>query len=202
MYKYRTFPYIFPPINQDLKMARRTRRKYWKRKSGRWSPNIVKISSTNNASAGEFVNVEDLATNSSSNSNGVAQVFTVKNFEITFTIEVETYTPGQFLESMTAYVMYVPQGMSITSNYYAQHPEYIMTYKYLGSPTSPQIYSVGSTQYAQETQQYQPIRIRTRMSRKLQTGDRVVLLIQGSNQSSSSQSYRIDGIVRWWSKAN
>ena len=53
-----------------------------------------------------------------------------------------------------------------------------------------------------EMQQFQPIRMRTRLSRKLQTGDSVILFVQGSNSLSSTTSYNIDGIVRWWSKAN
>lgn len=183
-------------------MARRRYRRY-RRRSGRWSPNIVKVSNTNNAAAGEFFNYENLAINSSTNSTGVAQVFTVKNFEITFTLETESNsnTPSSALESITAYVMFVPQGMTLTSTFYADHPEYIMAYKYLGSPASPFFYGT-SVVSAVETQQYQPYRIKTRMSRKLQTGDRVILFIQGSNQQSSTQQYRIDGIVRWWSKAN
>lgn len=187
-------------------MARRRYRRY-RRRHGRWSPNIVKVSNTNNAVSGEFYNYENLALNSSTNSTGVAQVFTVKNFEITFTLETESNSPdaglASTLESITAYIMFVPQGMTLTSTYYADHPEYIMAYKYLGSPAAPVIYTNPTgTLGSVETQQYQPYRIKTRMSRKLQTGDRVILFIQGSNQSSSQQQYRIDGIVRWWSKAN
>lgn len=181
-------------------MARyRRRRTYFRRKSGRWAPNIVKISSTNNASVGEFYNYEDLAVNPIQTSTGVSQTFTIKNIEISFTIEGGvTSSPVFAIESVTAYVMYVPQGMSITSSYYAEHPEYIMAYKYLGSP-SLEYAPTGSTPISQ---QYQPFKIRTRMSRKLQTGDRVILYIQGSNEDTQTRQYKIDGLVRWWSKAN
>lgn len=186
-------------------MARSTRRKYWKRRFGtRWAPNIVKISNLNQASPGEFYNVEDLAENPIQTNTGVSQTFTVKNFEITFTIE-PTGTGNSSLESITAYIMYVPQGMALTGNYYADHPEYIMAYKYLGSPSGilPVAVSQGNISNY-ETQQYQPIKIRSRLSRKLQTGDKVVLYIQGSNESAvgATVNYTIDGIVRWWSKAN
>lgn len=186
-------------------MARSTRRKYWKRRFGtRWAPNIVKISNLNEAAGGEFFNYEDLAENPLQTNTGVSQTFTVKNFEITFTIEPQG-TGNSTIESVTAYIMYVPQGMAITSTYYADHPEYIMAYKYLGSPTGiipVALPSGGASNY--ETQQFQPIKIRTRLSRKLQTGDKVVLYIQGSNESvgGTTARYTIDGIVRWWSKAN
>ena len=179
----------------NFKMARRRYRRYRRRRSGRWAPNIVKISSQVIAASGEFSNAEDLATNPLQTTTGVAQTFTVKNFEITFTLEGLDANAQNQLESITAYIMYVPQGMTITSGYYAQHPEYIMTYKYLGSPSTNQ-------SLQPEQQQYQPHRIRTRLSRKLQTGDKIILYIQGSNQSSSTQTYIINGIVRWWSKAN
>jgi len=178
-------------------MARRRYRRY-RRRSGRWAPNIVKISSTNNASVGEFYNYENLALNPVQTTTGVSQAFTVKNVEISFTIEGSVGGNTNYIESVTAYVMYVPQGMNITSSYYAEHPEYIMAYKYLGSPTIEYNPTTGIPQ----TQNYQPFKIRTRMSRKLQTGDRVILFIQGSNDYTATTQYKIDGVVRWWSKAN
>lgn len=180
-------------------MAKYRRRRYFKRKSGRWAPNIVKISNTNTALPGEFYNIEDLAENPVQVNSGVSQTFTVKNIEINFTLEGSVGGDTSYIESVTAYVMFVPQGMTITSSYYAQHPEYIMTYKYLGSPTIE--YTPGSAGVPQ-TQNYQPFRIKTRMSRKLQSGDRIILYIQGSNDNTTSSTYKIDGIVRWWSKAN
>ena len=181
-------------------MARRRYRRYRRRRSGRWAPNIVKISSTNVATSGEFSNIEDLALNPIQTNTGVAQTFTVKNFEITFTLEGEEYNSQAYLESITAYIMYVPQGMTVTSSYYAEHPEYIMAYKYLGQPSAQRLNSLNHQDI--EDQQYQPIRIRTRLSRKLQTGDKVILYIQGSNQHNQNVTYNLNGLVRWWSKAN
>lgn len=183
-------------------MAKRRYRRFYRRRGNRWAPNIVKISNRNTATSGEFYNLEVLAANPTQENTGVSQTFTVKNFEITFTIEPYAATSYEVLESITAYIMYVPQGMNITSFYYVEHPEYIMAYKYLGSPQGTMAYTSGSTTTVSEAQQFQPIRIKTRLSRKLQTGDRIILYIQGSNQQSNSTQYNIDGIVRWWSKAN
>lgn len=176
----------------------KARRRRFRRKSGRWSPNIVKISNTNNATVGEFFNYEDLAVNPVQANSGVSQTFTVKNIEISFTIEGSVGTNTAAIESVTAYVMYVPQGMNITPGYFAEHPEYIMAYKFLGSPTIEFTPASGTP----VTQQYQPFKVRTRLSRKLQTGDKIILYIQGSNDNNAVTQYKIDGIVRWWSKAN
>ena len=86
-------------------MARRRYRRYRRRRFGRWAPNIVKISSTNIATSGEFSNIEDLALNPIQTNTGVAQTFTVKNFEITFTLEGEEYNSQAYLESITAYIL-------------------------------------------------------------------------------------------------
>lgn len=180
----------------NFKMARTRRYRRYRRRSGRWAPNIVKISNTILATPGEFSASEDLATNSVQVNTGVSQTFTVKNVEITFNLESGTGSQG-YLEALTAYIMFVPQGMTVSSSYYAEHPEYIMAYKYIGSPSSD---STGGT--ANYGQNYQPYRIRTRLSRKLQTGDRIILYVQGSNENTNSVNFNIGGIVRWWSKAN
>lgn len=177
-------------------MARRRYRRY-RRRSGKWSSNIVKISSTNIATSGEFSNEEDLAVNPIQVNTGVSQTFTVKNLEITFTIEAQPGSVSLYgLEAITAYIMYVPQGMTVNAGYYADHPEYIMAYKYIGSPAG----DASTTNVL--GQQYQPYKIRSRLSRKLQTGDKIILYIQGSNPGESNLNYDISGIVRWWSKAN
>lgn len=175
----------------------KARRRRFRRKSGSWSPNILKISNLNNASSGEFFNYEDLAVNPVQSNSGVSQTFTVKNIEISFAIEGSIGADtAAYIESVTAYVMYVPQGMNITPGYYAEHPEYIMAYKFLGSPT---IETTGATVFGQN---YQPFKVKTRLSRKLQSGDKIILFIQGSNENNTISKYKIDGIVRWWSKAN
>lgn len=184
-------------------MARRRYRRY-RRRSGRWSPNIVKLNDNIQASPGEWFGESDLALNPAQVSTGVSQVFTVKNIEITFTLETSYSTSASQIESVTAYIMYVPQGMNVTSSYYAEHPEYILAYKYLGSPTTYSINNTSSTTTAvPESQNYQPYRVRSRLSRKLQTGDRIILYLQGSNENQSqSPLLLLSGLVRWWTKAN
>lgn len=189
-------------------MARRRSRRY-RRKSGRWAPNIVKISNQYTVGSGEWFATETLAENPVQANTGVSQTFTAKNFEITFTLEVpellNSYNEfSNDIEAVTAFIMFVPQGMQVTSSYYAEHPEYILNYKYLGSPGGRDVAAVAAGNLpAYGNQQYQPYKIRSRLSRKLQTGDRIILYLQGSNENDSlNRIVSISGIIRWWSKAN
>lgn len=169
--------------------TKRTRRY---RKTGKWSANIQELNnSTINASASSlFSGSSTLATNPSQNILGVSNVYTVKNFDINFTIET---ADAQFIEMVTAYIMYVPQGMNVSENYNLEHPEYILNYKYLGSP------NITGTS---ESQQFQPIRVRSKMARKLQTGDSVILFLKGFNQKTTDTTVSLSGLIRWWTKAN
>lgn len=173
-------------------MAKTTRRKYY-RKRGKWSSNIQELLATGlTATPGTFSGSTTLATNPIQNTLGVSQVYTCKNFAVDFNIESEANAD---LEGITVYIMFVPQGMNVSEDYNIDHPEYIMNYKYLGSPTL-----IGSG--AQESQQFQPLRIRSRLARKLNTGDSVILFIKGTNQGTSTRNFELSGVVRWWTKAN
>lgn len=174
-------------------MARRRYRRY-RRRSSRWAANIQEINGSLNASPGIFSQAETILTNPAQSPNLVTQVYTIKNVEVTFNLDFEgsTVSAVNDIEAVTAYIMYVPQGMNITGNYNIEHPEYIMTYRYLGSPTIDN-----------NGQQYQPYKIRTRLARKLQSGDNVILFIKGTNQNNNNTyALRLSGLVRWWTKAN
>jgi len=175
-------------------MARYRRTRRYRRRSGRWAANIQEINGTLTAAPGTFSQAETILTNPAQSPTLVTQVFTVKNVEVTFNLDFESNSTSAVndIEAVTAYIMYVPQGMTITGNYNIEHPEYIMTYKYLGSPTIDN-----------NGQQYQPYKIRTRLARKLQSGDNVILFIKGTNQNNSNNyPLRLSGLVRWWTKAN
>ena len=172
-------------------MARYRRTRRYRRRSGRWAANIQEVNGSVSATPGIFSNTESILTNPAQSPNLVTQVYTIKNIEITFNLDFESNTGIQNIEAFTAYIMYAPQGMTITNNYNLEHPEYIMAYKYLGSPTQDG-----------QSQNYQPYRVRTRLARKLQSGDNVILFIKGVNQTSDTYNLRLSGLVRWWTKAN
>jgi len=177
-------------------MARtKTRRRM--RRTSKWSSNIQELNNQQiQATAGQWSASSTLATNPTQNILGVSNIYTVKNFDINFTIESgNALADANVLEAITAYIMFVPQGMNVDSNYNLNHPEYILNYKYLGSPP-------GTTAGGSEVQQFQPFRLRTRLSRKLQTGDSIILFLKGTNSSSAQVNVFLSGLIRWWTKAN
>lgn len=180
---------LYPIFNMaKVKRYRRYRR------STKWSPNIQEIGTTSIAAPANsnFFQSFVLAFNPTQVNTAVSQVFTVKNVEVSFYIDSNTSGASTIMEDIAAYIMFVPQGMNITVDYNIQHPEYIMAYKFLGSPTNETA-----------SQQYQPIKVRTRLMRKLQSGDNIILFIKGNNTTSGQDAgFDFHGLVRWWTKAN
>lgn len=171
----------------------KTRRYRRFRKYSKWSANISEFSSSQSVNNGIFYLESTLASNPIQNTAGVSQTYTAKNFDINFILEAASSGVVSIFEDLCIYIMYVPQGFNVTSDYNVQHPEFILNYKYIGSPSAD-----GNT----EGQQFQPIRIRSRMSRRLQTGDSIILFIKGNNQSTVAQNLDLHGVIRWWTKAN
>lgn len=175
------------------KSKRYYRRKYRKVK---WCSNITTISTDSHlltASVGTFSNTATLVTNPIQSSFTTSQVFTVKNVEVSFNIEAIS-TEITILNQLTIYIMFVPQGMNVGTDYNIQHPEYIMAMRYLGSPDSANIANSANYRNA--------VKVRTRLARKLNTGDSIILYINGFNNSFSEAEYKIYGVIRWWTKAN
>lgn len=188
-------------------MARKAYRQRRRFRRARWAPSIQEIAQNIIPETDIFFSASTLMQNPAQNVSLVGQVFTVKNIEITFNIDTEL--AGQqgaqepnVIENLCAYIMFVPQGMAISQDYNLQHPEYIMAYKYIGSPSNENPHN--TTSGVNFGQQYQPIRVKTRLSRKLQTGDGVILFIKGINQVPTvyQPRLRVSGLVRWWTKAN
>ena len=176
-------------------MVKRRIRRF--RRKSRWSSNISELNNeVISAVSGTWTATSTLVTNPTQNSLRVSNIYTVKNFDINFTIESgNAVNDANVLEAITVYIMFVPQGMNVTETYNLDHPEYILNYKYLGSPP-------GTTTGGAELQQFQPTRLRTRMARKLQTGDSIILFIKGTNSSSNQVNAFLSGLIRWWTKAN
>ena len=138
-------------------MARyRRTRKYTRSRRGRWSPNIQEIRTTQISTSTQGIGStsQTLAFNPIQTNTATSQVYTVKNFDINFVFDGDIAENVGKIEDIAAYIMFVPQGMQVTSDYNLQHPEYIMAHKFVGSP---------SGEFNGE-QQYQPIRVKTRLS--------------------------------------
>ena len=171
-------------------MARKTKiiRKYYKK--ARWSSNIKSIENeTILIPSGKQSASITLCYNPNQVDNTVSQIYTIKNIEFNFEIEGASSGSPDSLESICGYIMFVPQGMSVGNDYAQLHPEYIMAMRFYGSPD-------------QDTPYRNPLRIKTRLSRKLNTGDSIIFYITTVNGSTTSHNMRINGLLRWWTKAN
>lgn len=169
-------------------MGKKYIKKYYYKK-GKWSANIDNLDYIyTQALSGNFFLTRDLAKNPTQNSNSISQQYTIKNVEINFEISSENQTD---ISSICLYIMYVPQGMQLNLNFVKNHPEYIMAYRFLGRPISSTT-APGRSTY----------KIKSRLSRRLQTGDSIVLIITGYNNSDSAIPIYLSGVFRWWSKAN
>lgn len=174
----------------------RTRKYTRYRRRANWAANIQELSYTiTNINIGANVNTFTLAENPVQSNTTVSTIYTVKNFEINYTIESPSTntTIINNLEDFCVYIVYVPQGMTVGINYNNQHPEYVMAMKFVGSPASD------------GNQEYQPYKISSRLARRLNTGDSIQLLIKFNNTSNSQiigQDLEVHGLQRWWTKTN
>lgn len=169
---------------------RRYRRRY--RSKGRWSSNISRIRMTGTALPAQiFGDTFTIAQNPVQSSTTVSQQYTVKNIEITGELESNNVE----IEDVTYYIMYVPEGYPIDLNLPYNHPEWIMAYKYIGQSGSSGGNTAGTF--------YQPPKVKTRLSRRLNTGDSIIFLYSGFNNSeTATPNIKFSGLVRWWTKAN
>lgn len=102
----------------------------------------------------------------------------------------------QYLENFCCYIVYVPQGFTVDEDIIKTHPEWIMAMRFIG-----QIRGDTTSQY------YLPFRVKTRMARKLNTGDGVYFLVTGirdphSTNANVNMTLYVKGTARWWTKAN
>lgn len=183
-------------------MARTRRyRRYYKK--GKWSSNIKAIgpNSFNIQPQSTDVVVHTLVVNPPYESNSSYPVgnniMRVKNVEVSAELEtpISSGSTNRFIECCTLYLMYVPEGYAVTKDTPIQHPEWIMAYQFIGSPnTEDEDHSYVNNNVK---------RIKSRLSRNLNTGDRIVFVISAFNESTQNTHQLIySGLVRWWTKAN
>ena len=171
-------------------MARRYRNRRYFRKRGRWSSNIGNVEQgvsylSNRSSFTSLI----LCKNPIQSADTISQKYTIKNVEFQFIIEADSAYISN-VENLCVYLVYVPQGYSVQSDFINYHPEYIMGYKFLGTPND-------------DNDNFRnPLIIKSRLARKLNTGDSINLVTTYTNDSSNTVNGFVRGVVRWWSKAN
>lgn len=181
---------------------RRTRKYTRYGRRTKWSSNIQEISSdVSNGNEGYNIRTHVLAYNPIQTNTATSQTYTVKNFDVSFIFEAKNTQYVSRIENICAYIMFVPQGMNVTANYNIEHPEYIMATKFIGSPASD-FAGLQNFDLAMG-QNYQPHRIRTRLSRTLNTGDSIQLFIKFTLPADVTGTYaEYHGLAKWWTKAN
>lgn len=170
-------------------MARRYRRRY--RKRAPYSVRMTNFSGSQSASAqNQFVIWQQLAKNPNQATSTVSNKYKVKNFDVGLNITSEVTTEVQNLQ---AFIMFLPQGYGTTSseliNLPYDHPEWILNHRFLGCPFRQTVFAPA-------------YKIKTRLSRNLDTGDAIILLILGTNPESTSITLNYNGLVKYVSKAN
>lgn len=172
-------------------------RKYTRRGRTRWSSNILDIGPstfTLSELSGWNHTEVTLITNPDYSSSLTSNLYTIKNVEVSLNFNADANQLFNYIDNLQFYIMYVPQGMFVGQDYAIKHPEYIMAMRYYGDPGSDS----GNAPYT-----HTPIRIKTRLSRKLNTGDKIILLIRAANTNATQTGQTVyGGVCRWWTKAN
>jgi hypothetical protein len=159
---------------------------------------ILQLEKSISAASGNFNTYVDLIVNPSNAVGGnqlTGYVETIGRFSIDCTLE-----GVQSLNNVAMFIMYIPEGYQISNqgntgnSVLNQHPEWIMAYKYLGSPTQS-----ASDQISQGCQ---PTRIRSRVRRNLMTGDRIMLYITGTNSASQTSTGTLWAYLKFASRIN
>lgn len=181
-------------------MARRRYRRYHRR-SGRWSTRLQNISGSQSVSGqNQFVIYYNLAQNPAQSPETVSQKYTVKNLNLQLQLEQPNGETNIYsVENLQAFIMFIPQGFIPTGvpSAYAdvpyQHPEWILAHRFFGSVQSE---TTGTTPG------YPALRLRSRLARKLDTGDRIVVIILGNSTTSNTTTLDYYGLVKYNTKAN
>jgi len=181
-------------------MARYRKTRRYRRNKASWSTRLTNVNGAQLATAGsQYVIYYNLCQNAAQDDNTVSQKYTVKNVHAQLELEA---TNAILVENLQAYIMFIPQGYvpTATPSAYStipfDHPEWIMAYRFFGSA---QLDNNGDT----DGPHFPPLRLRSRLARKLDTGDRIVLIILGTNENTSgSVTLNYRGLVKMNTKAN
>jgi hypothetical protein len=115
---------------------------------------------------------------------------TVRSFTTDLYIEMVTGQVSASLEKAQFYVMFLPEGHNVTPNLPFQHPEWILSYTYQGTPSSDT-----------ETIGYN-IRRRSKKVRKLKPGDSIFLFASAENSTSGTWNINVSGLIKYFVKMN
>lgn len=180
---------------RSRKIMKYTRKSRWASNIVDIGPNTFSLSTPSDWNSTEYT----LITNPDYSNQLTSNLYTIKNVEVAINFDTQTYANSRAIENLQFYIMYAPQSIAVGQDYAIKHPEYIMAMRYYGEP------GLDNNESAMNGGVFVkgPLRIKTRLSRKLNTGDRIILFIRAANTTTSTTvNAQYGGICRWWTKAN
>ena len=172
---------------------RRTYRRSYPRK--KWASNIgnseVTLTVPGNSS---YAAGAAFAMNPAQSPASVSNSFVVKNIKLSIEAIVDGSVINYHLNQLIAAIMYVPQGYTVGPNILTEHPEWIMAVKYIGDGMTVDINTT--------VNRFKPFTVSSRLSRRLQTGDSIQLVLFAQNSSSQNDSVTFRFLAQWWTRSD
>lgn len=176
---------------------RRTYRRAYPRK--KWASNIGDSSLSLNVPANSvYAAGAAFALNPVQSPSSVSNSYVVKNVKLSVEAVVNNSAAVAYLNHVMAAIMYVPQGYVVKHSIISEHPEWIMAIKYLGDGMN-----IDGTTPVVDSSRLKPFTISTRLSRRLQTGDSVQLVLFARNASvENMQTVTFRFLAQWWTRGD
>lgn len=153
----------------------RVRRTFYtaRRRTAKWSPHLIQeLMSVGLDSAGQFGSYQLLSKNTSDNTTPTPSVIKVKNFRVS--VDTSTAYSTNYVQYLNAYIIFIPEGVSISKETPTQHPEWILAWKSLNEITNTNA---------------QSITLSSRLARNLNSGDAIYLLFTGSISQAANYTF-------------
>lgn len=176
-------------------------RKYYRRTrvvrpKKKWASNLVLVNGTGSGNA----YVSELCSNAAPNSTPTPIILKAGNFKVR--VDSQVTFGGSAVEwwpSLSFYVVYMPDGMSLGSNpsasdvlsYVTRHPEWILCSTVVGSNT------VTAAKFDLDTAVFS-----SRLKRNLNSGDKIMLLCSGTDTTIAYSGVVLRGVIKFWTCTN
>lgn len=141
-----------------------------RRRGKKWSPVLVELNPDAqqvNANSNIFFSTTICENSNNTNTAPTATVIKVGNLKVSF--ECECASNRTIFASGQAFIMFVPQGLTPTTDYANQHPEYIMVWRSF-NPSGA----------------VSAITMQSRLKRNLNSGDKIVLFYKVRNDDPNA----------------
>ena len=169
-------------------MARARRTFYTaRRRTVKWSPHLIEERLAITANSESFGSYQLLAKNSSDSSTPTPSVIKVKNFRVSVDTLLGSSSFSSSLQTFNVYVIFIPEGVTITQDTPKQHPEWLLGWKSVNEITH---------------QQRDTTVITSRLARNLNSGDSVYVLFTGSQGPNVSQTINVNIVASYVTRAN